>query len=210
VVDVPKIAVACQGGGIHASFAVGVLTEILKEYEKKKFELVGLSGTSAGALCALMVWYGLANKKGPDGSAREGSARAAIRQLNCLMDVFAAKTGSEKVFNRLASLALKAHEMEEPLLGLVPPKLGLNPAGAVSRAVFAAAPYLGLRAEYALRCVGSRMAHAATTAALPSSCLSAGASMSSVSSCAIGERVLKLRPSRRSALRSVLAMTART
>jgi predicted acylesterase/phospholipase RssA len=50
VVDVPKkVAVACQGGGIHAAFAVGVLTEILKEYEKKKFELVGLSGTSAGA-----------------------------------------------------------------------------------------------------------------------------------------------------------------
>jgi hypothetical protein len=35
VVHVPKVAVACQGGGIHASFAVGVLTEILKEYEKK-------------------------------------------------------------------------------------------------------------------------------------------------------------------------------
>jgi predicted acylesterase/phospholipase RssA len=36
VVDVPKkVAVACQGGGTHAAFAVGVLTEILKEYEKK-------------------------------------------------------------------------------------------------------------------------------------------------------------------------------
>jgi NTE family protein len=36
VVDAPKkVAVACQGGGTHAAFAVGVLTEILKEYEKK-------------------------------------------------------------------------------------------------------------------------------------------------------------------------------
>jgi NTE family protein len=151
-----KVAIACTGGGTHAAFEIGVLTAILEEMEVRKrdenarqFDLIGLSGTSAGALCALMVWYGLANKKGPDGSAREGSARAAIRQLNCLMDVFAAKTGSEKAFNWLGSLALKTHELEAPLLGLVPPKLGLSPAGAISRAVFAAAPYLGVRAEYA-------------------------------------------------------------
>jgi NTE family protein len=126
------------------------LTAILEKIDEDNrnnrpgFKLIGLSGSSAGALCTLMVWYGLARKNGHDGSARE-----AIRQLKRLMDMFPAKTGSEKVFNRLASLALKAHEMEEPLLGLVPPKLGLNPAGAISRAVFAAAPYLGLRAEYA-------------------------------------------------------------
>jgi len=149
--DTPKtIAIGCQGGGLHAAFEIGVLTAILQKIDEDKrnnrpgFELIGLSGSSAGALCTLMVWYGLATKNG-----RAGSACEAIRQLNLLMDMFAAKTGSEKVFNRLASLALKAHEMEEPLLGLVPPKLCLNPAGAISRAVFAAAPYLGLRAEYA-------------------------------------------------------------
>ena len=52
---------------MHAAFAVGVLTEILKNIEEQKdqklIELVGLSGTSAGALCALMVWYGLAPKR---------------------------------------------------------------------------------------------------------------------------------------------------
>jgi NTE family protein len=67
-----KVAIACQGGGMHAAFEVGVLTEILKNIDeqkkrqdiddKKRFELVGISGTSAGALCALMVWYGLAPK----------------------------------------------------------------------------------------------------------------------------------------------------
>src|ERR1700742_1212001 len=74
---VPKIAVGCQGGGMHAAFEVGVLTEILTALEQKKFELVGLSGTSAGALCTLMAWYGLAHKK--DGSP--GSAAEAIRNL---------------------------------------------------------------------------------------------------------------------------------
>ena len=34
-----KVAVGCQGGGMHAAFQVGVLTEILKkliEFEKKE------------------------------------------------------------------------------------------------------------------------------------------------------------------------------
>ena len=45
-----KVAVACQGGGIHASFAVGVLTEILRDIQQNnRFDLIGLSGTSAGA-----------------------------------------------------------------------------------------------------------------------------------------------------------------
>ena len=61
---------------MHAAFEVGVLTEILKDVKagSKAFELVGLSGTSAGALCALMVWYGLAPKTGMPGG---GSAQQA-------------------------------------------------------------------------------------------------------------------------------------
>src|SRR5689334_8911729 len=60
-----KVAVACQGGGIHASFTVGVLSEILGDIQaKRRFKLIGLSGTSAVALCALMAWYGLAHKGG--------------------------------------------------------------------------------------------------------------------------------------------------
>jgi predicted acylesterase/phospholipase RssA len=72
-----KVAVAIQGGGMHGAFAVGVLTEILTAYDQKKFDLVGLSGTSSGALSALMVWYGLAPKVRGD-----SSPQAAIDQLN--------------------------------------------------------------------------------------------------------------------------------
>jgi uncharacterized protein YjiS (DUF1127 family) len=67
-----KVAVACQGGGIHTSFAVGVLTEILRDIQQNnRFDLMGLSGTSGGALCTLMVWYGLAQKNGRPGSEQE-------------------------------------------------------------------------------------------------------------------------------------------
>ena len=144
MVDVPKkVAVACQGGGTHAAFAVGVLTEILKEYEKKKFELVGLSGTSAGALCTLMVWYGLAPKNGDAGSVRQ-----AIESLTGFWERFAATTRAEKLVNLLAYSTFRAQEYESPILGLNSPVFSLNPRGAISAAVCAGLPLLGVRQQY--------------------------------------------------------------
>src|SRR5262245_38999941 len=90
-----KVAVVCQGGGIHGAFTVVVLTEILLDMQRRdRFELVGLSGTSAGALNALMVWYGLAPKSG-----RAGSAQQAINQLDRFWDTFAATSLAEKMIN---------------------------------------------------------------------------------------------------------------
>ena len=62
-----KVAIACQGGGTHAAFTWGVLTQILETKkawdanagEGEKFDIIAISGTSAGALCALATWYGL-------------------------------------------------------------------------------------------------------------------------------------------------------
>ena len=53
-----KIAIACQGGGSHTAFTAGVLKRLLRE-EEKKFEITALSGTSGGAICALLAWYGI-------------------------------------------------------------------------------------------------------------------------------------------------------
>ena len=62
------VAVACQGGGMHAAFEVGVLAQILRDAGQNRFDLVGLSGTSAGALkCAdRLVWA--CSKNGSPGS----------------------------------------------------------------------------------------------------------------------------------------------
>jgi NTE family protein len=140
----PKVAVGCQGGGIHASFEVGVLTEILKDIEKRNcFELVGLSGTSAGALCALMVWYGLAPKNGLAGSPRE-----AIEQLNDFWERFAATTAAEKILNVLSYSAFRARETEMPVVGINTPILSLNPRSAIAQAVTAGLPLLGVRRRY--------------------------------------------------------------
>ncbi len=53
--EIKRIALACQGGGSHTAFTAGVLKRILKE----QIDIVALSGTSGGAICALAVWCGL-------------------------------------------------------------------------------------------------------------------------------------------------------
>jgi len=140
-----KVAIGCQGGGMHAAFGVGVLTEILKDIrDNKQIELVGLSGTSAGALCALMVWYGLAPKK----HGRPGSADDAIESLNDFWEGFVASTGAETALNLLTYGAYWAEEKEIPVLGVNVPILGLNPYGAIYKAFAASLPSLGVRKQY--------------------------------------------------------------
>ena len=55
----PKVAIACQGGGSHAAFAAGVLRRLLEPDLRGRFDLVALSGTSGGAMCAALAWAGL-------------------------------------------------------------------------------------------------------------------------------------------------------
>jgi NTE family protein len=54
-----RIAIACQGGGSHTAFTAGVLRGLLGPGALGDRRIVGLSGTSGGAVCALVVWYAL-------------------------------------------------------------------------------------------------------------------------------------------------------
>ena len=143
-----KVAVACQGGGMHAAFALGVLKAILDRVDDKtepRFKLVGLSGTSAGALCALMAWYGLAPKKGSHGS---GTAAEAVKKLEDFWQDFVARTGAENLLNTFTFGALRAEEIEVPLLGLSARVFGINPYAAAHNALAAFLPTLGVRMQY--------------------------------------------------------------
>ncbi len=53
-----RIAIACQGSGSHTAFTAGVLKKILSQRDKT-YDIVALSGTSGGAICAALTWYGL-------------------------------------------------------------------------------------------------------------------------------------------------------
>ena len=66
---IPRVAIACQGGGSHAAFAAGVLLRLLGPEHRQRFRLVALSGTSGGAMCAALVWRGLV-AGGPEEAAQ--------------------------------------------------------------------------------------------------------------------------------------------
>ncbi len=55
---VQRVAIACQGGGSHTAFTAGALKRILREINEE-YKIVALTGTSGGAMCALLTWYGL-------------------------------------------------------------------------------------------------------------------------------------------------------
>ncbi|MFT4921849.1 MAG: NTE family protein [Haloarculaceae archaeon] len=64
-----NVAIACQGGGSHTAFSAGVLRTILPWLDDRDdCRLVGLSGTSGGAVSALAGWYGYLSDGG-DGAA---------------------------------------------------------------------------------------------------------------------------------------------
>ncbi|MDT7555271.1 MAG: hypothetical protein QOI16_3811 [Pseudonocardiales bacterium] len=69
---VRRVAIACQGGGSHTAFTAGVLARLFDGDELDGCEVVGLSGTSGGAVCALLAWSAL----------REGDRHKARALLN--------------------------------------------------------------------------------------------------------------------------------
>jgi NTE family protein len=82
-----RVAIACQGGGSHTAFTAGVLKKLLRAEELKRYEVVGLSGTSGGAVCALLAWHNLLRGDGSraaealDAFWRDNSATAPHEQL---------------------------------------------------------------------------------------------------------------------------------
>jgi len=55
----PRVAIACQGGGSHTAFTAGVLGRLFTDEVLSRYRIVGLSGTSGGAICALIAWSAL-------------------------------------------------------------------------------------------------------------------------------------------------------
>lgn len=53
-----RVAIACQGGGSHTAFTGGVLEEIIR-HAPARYDIIALSGTSGGAMCATLAWDGL-------------------------------------------------------------------------------------------------------------------------------------------------------
>jgi NTE family protein len=67
-----RVAIACQGGGSHTAFTAGVLKGLLRSGRPQEHQVVALSGTSGGAVCALLTWHHLL----------EGDAAGAVGALD--------------------------------------------------------------------------------------------------------------------------------
>jgi NTE family protein len=90
--DRPRIAIACQGGGSHAAFGAGVFRRLLASDYRNRFNLVGLSGTSGGAMCAALVWAGLISK-GPEDAIDRLTRFWTDLEVHTLFDALANASG---------------------------------------------------------------------------------------------------------------------
>ena len=95
-----RVAIACQGGGSHTAFTAGVLQELLVHLPDD-VEVVALSGTSGGAICAALAW---------DGLVRDDPHRAS-EKLQDFWDAIAATEPWDRILNEvlLNVLSLRNH-----------------------------------------------------------------------------------------------------
>lgn len=95
-----RVAIACQGGGSHTVFTAGVLQEFLLNIPEE-VDIVALSGTSGGAMCAALAWDGLVR-----GNPTLGSAK-----LEKFWDAVAAHEPWDRILNQtlLSVVSLRNH-----------------------------------------------------------------------------------------------------
>lgn len=98
-----NVAIACQGGGSHTAFTAGVLERLLREHGSE-YRIAALSGTSGGALCAFVTWYGL----------RTGGPGKASAALDALWEKLAATDPLERAVNAGLVWNAKLGEMGFP------------------------------------------------------------------------------------------------
>jgi NTE family protein len=98
-----RVAIACQGGGSQCAFVAGALRTLLARGVQHRFEIVGLSGTSGGALTAAMAWIGLLDEA-------HGGQRPAHDRIGALWRDLTAQTPQEIVLDGVCVETLRLVE----------------------------------------------------------------------------------------------------
>ena len=125
-----KVAIACQGGGSQTAFTAGVLKSLFESEVHKQFEVVSLSGTSGGGVCAFLVWYALQKGEEP-----------IWKRLMEFWEDNSAKTAGERFFN---DAAIKTVELTSK--GILP-QFNVSPSSAFSKALLRLSSF-GLRDRF--------------------------------------------------------------
>lgn len=126
----PKVAIACQGGGSQTAFTAGVLKALFENNIQDHVNIVSLSGTSGGAICAFLIWYAL--KKRDD---------VVWKRLIDFWKDNTAQTYQEKFFN---DFAIKTLELASK--GQIP-QWNLSPSDPMFKTWFSFATQ-GLRSRF--------------------------------------------------------------
>jgi NTE family protein len=84
-----RVAIACQGGGSHTAFTAGVLDGLMRSLPDD-VDIVALSGTSGGAICAALAWEGLVRS----------DAKLATEKLEQFWQLTAASDPMDKMANQ--------------------------------------------------------------------------------------------------------------
>jgi NTE family protein len=126
-----KIAIACQGGGSQTAFTAGALKALCEARIPDEFEIVSMSGTSGGAVCAVLLWHAL-----------ERDADPPWQQLMDFWRDNSAKGWAETAFNKLVVDSVRMINS-----GLLP-TFQLSPSSAASRSLMQFAT-IGLRENFA-------------------------------------------------------------
>jgi NTE family protein len=87
-----RVAIACQGGGSHTAFTAGVLKALLRDADQAGYQICALSGTSGGAICAALAWYGL---------IKQGRGEWGPEQTIELLDAFWRDNATQSPWERL-------------------------------------------------------------------------------------------------------------
>ncbi len=125
-----KIAIACQGGGSQTAFTAGALKALCEARIPDEFEIVSISGTSGGAVCAVLLWHAL-----------ERDADPPWQQLMDFWRDNSAKGWAETAFNKLVVDSVRM------INGGLLPTFQLSPSSAASRSLMQFAT-MGLRENF--------------------------------------------------------------
>jgi NTE family protein len=85
-----RVAIACQGGGSHTAFTAGVLQGVMSGLPDD-VEVVALSGTSGGAICATFAWEGFVR----------GDAERACSRLEAFWSAISATNAWDQIMNQV-------------------------------------------------------------------------------------------------------------
>jgi NTE family protein len=95
-----RVAVACQGGGSHTAFTAGVLQGLLLD-TPPDVDIIALSGTSGGAICAALAWDGLLR----------GDPRRACVQLEAFWESMSAGEPWDQLANQALASITRLREL---------------------------------------------------------------------------------------------------